>query len=258
MKKVVTILALLAMVSTASATVRVFVTTSSDGYGLETPANHAIPTISTVYANDAYSNAYDYADYYLTVPGPIRPGPFPPGNSPSGTIANPVGLVPDLPNPDFAYIWLQFQNEPKGSKIVGLTVEIREAGSTVPATDVATTYYVCNNLNTQLAVRRWNGTATPTGYPEWHNNPQTMVNVTAYGLQNLGTAALWNLWDPTNRIALLGAIENNLTNKIYEINITNIQYAVEPNPSVAGGVFQMPEPASLLLLGLAGLLIRRR
>ncbi len=248
MKKVLTLLAVLAVVGVANATVRVFVTTSSDGYGLETPANHMTPTASTVYANGVNANAYDYGDYYGNPPGILRPGPFPPGNAPSGDLASPVQIAEG----DWAYIWLQFQNEPKGAKINGLQV-------TITGGPVSTTYYLCNNMNALNANKRWDGTATPPGYPEWHNNPQTMVAITAYGLVNSAQAANWNLWDTVNRIALLGAVEAAADGTVYNIDITNISYASPPNPSVSGGVFQfVPEPASLLLMGLAGLLIRRR
>lgn len=247
MKKALTLLAVLAVVSCASATVRVFVTTSSGPYGMENDANHMIPTVSTVYANGVSINGYDYQDYYGN-PGPLRPGAFPPANAPSGDLANPVQIL----DGDFAYIWLQFQNEPKGAKINGLQISITGG-------PVSTTYYLCNNLQNNIAAKRWDGTATPPGYPEWHNNPQTMVAITAAGLTNTATTAPWNLYDGTTRIALLGAVEAPWDGAVLHIDITNISYAAPPNPAVAGGVFSfVPEPTSLLLMGLAGLLIRRR
>jgi hypothetical protein len=251
MKKVLTLLTVLALVGTASATVRVFVTTSSDAgnYGLENDANHMVPTVSTVIAAGDSTNGIDYADYY-GVPGPLRPAAYPPANAPSGDLVTPVPIA----DGDFAYIWLQFQNEPKGSKINGLTVEITGG-------PVSTTYYLCNNLQSYpaIAVKRWDGTATPPGYPEWHNNPQTMVGVTAYGIQNFGTSKPDQLWDGTGRIALLGAVEAAADGTVFNVAITNINYSAGVTPTVAGGVFQfLPEPTSLLLMSLAGLLIRRR
>jgi hypothetical protein len=263
MKKLVTILAMFAMVGTASATVRVFVTPyPTFDYGLENHANAFIPTISTSYANGDNENAYDYSDYY-GAPGPIRPGTFPPGDAPSGTCEDPV----EIPEGGFAYIWLQFQNEAKGVKINGLMVEISFCGTGVVPESVEnpgpgqiyTNYYVCNNMGLPQPNKRWDGTATPPAYPEWHNNPQTMVAIVAFGLQNTAVAQLWNLWDPTNRIALLGAVAAPYDGSVYEINITNINYSSGEPGGLAGGAFKfLPEPASLLLLGLAGLLIRRR
>lgn len=228
------LLVALAMAATAGATVRVFVTTSSDPYGLEDDANHMVPTVSTVYANGVNVNGYDYwADYDGTLPGPLRPGSFPPVDAPSGTPGNPVTIV----DGDFAYIWLQFQSEPNGAVINGVRVVIRELGQTDPA-PVSPTYYVCNNMSNLIGDKRWDGTATPPDYPEWHNNSQMMVAIVARGLRNLAADLPWNLWQGSSRIALLGAVEGLAAGTIYEILILEISYWQPPNPVVAGGVFQ--------------------
>ncbi len=264
MKKVVTILALLALVTSASATVRVFVTKSSDPYGLENNANYMIPTVSTAYVNGVDENGYDYwADYDGTIPGPIRPGGYPPADAPSGTPDVPIVIPPG----DFAYIWLQFQGEPAGVKINGLQISIHVNGVPYDPNDpnsyppLATTYYLCNNMNNLLLEKRWDGTATPPGYPEWHRNPQTMVGVTAYGIKNTAAGRAHGLWSGgTARIALLGAVEypaGKAFGDVYEILISLINYGSGEPPGVAAGYF-VPEPASLLLMGLVGLLIRRR
>ncbi len=249
MRGMICFLLILSTAACAQATVRVFVTDSGDGYGLENPANHMVPTESTVYANGLNVNGYDYADYYGSPPGPLRPGSFPPADSLPGIVAAPIVIDPG----NWAYIWLQFQNEPKGARINGLQVAISyiEGGSA----PVATTYYLCNNTDNLISDKRWDGTATPPAYPEWHNNPQTMVAITAYGLQNTGATLPWNLWNGTSRIALLGAVEAPADGTIYKIELD----AGPLFPAVGGGVFQfLPEPASLILICFAVLLVRRR
>jgi hypothetical protein len=210
MKYAMVVLALLAATTGAQATVRVFVTSSSSGYGLEDNANAFTPTVSTVTTDGRNLNTYDYyADYYGS-PGPIRVGTFPPADAPSGTTGNPI-LIP--PN-EFAYIWLQFQNEPAGAYINMLQIS-------VTAGPVSTTYYLCNNSNT-LGTKRWDGTATPPDYPEWHNNPQTMVAVTAYGIQNLSANAPGLLYrGGASRITLLGALAAPYDGTTHEIVINH-------------------------------------
>jgi hypothetical protein len=256
MKKAMCLVVMLAMVATASATVRVIVTSSASGYGLENNANAFTPTVSTVFTNGVSLNGYDYEDYYGN-PGPLRPGTFPTLDEPAGTPGSPIGV--DASVGDFAYVWLQFQNEPKGAKINGLVVSIFDTGTTTPAAGLSYAWYLCNNLQNQFVFKRWDGTATPPSYPEFINNPQTFIAITALGLVNGANSNDANLYDGTTRYALLGAIAGPASDQVYDIAITNISYASPPNPEVSGGSFQFtPEPASLLLMGLAGLLLRRR
>jgi hypothetical protein len=246
----------LSVAALARADVRLFVTTSSDPYGLEDPANAFLATVSTVYANGVNVNGWDYwADHDGTIPGPIRPGIFPPADAPTGTAANPIEILPG----DFAYVWLQYQNEPKGVRINGLEITVREFGTTTPA-PVTTNWYLCNNTSNLIANKRWDGPATPPGYPEWHGNPQTFAAITAYGLQNLATNLPWNLWNGISRTALLGAIQASADGKLYELKLPEICYFAPTGwAQMAGGVFQfVPEPASGLLLALAAALARRR
>jgi hypothetical protein len=272
MKKTLGLVVLLALAASASATLRVFVTTSSAGYGLDIPANAFQPTFSTVNADGDNFNAYDYSDYYGDPHGSalgtdptkrFHMAAFPPADAPSGTPANPVLINPG----DWAYIWMQFQNEPKGANVNGLTIEIRvDGGGIVPHNATHEfAYYVMNNRNAtgsypaDVSVKRWDGTATPPGYPEWNNNPQTMVSPSASGITNGAASVPVNLYQGSSRIALLGAFQAPADNVTYDVAFTNYSYSFGVTPAVAGGVFRfVPEPAGLLLVSLAGLLIRRR
>jgi hypothetical protein len=254
MKKAMCVFGMLAMVASASATVRVFVTGSASGYGLANNANAFTPTVSSVTDGGSNFNTYDYYTASFGA-GPIRPGVYPPAAAPSGTLAAPVQV-----DSGFAYVWLQFQSEPAAT-INGLGVQINNAGTTTPAA-VTTAWYLCNNVTT-TGNKRWDGAATPPSYPELTNNPQISVSVTAYGIRNLVPATAEQLWSgaAAGRIALMGAIAAPFDGSIYSIDITLINYSDSglPTPSVAGGFFQFtPEPTSLLLLGVVGLLVRRR
>jgi len=260
MKKVLCVIALLMMVASASASVRVFVTSSADPYGLTIPANAFQPTFSTVYSNGVNENAYDYYyDHFVAAA-------FPPIDAPSGDLLTPV----DIQDGNWAYIWFQFQNEPKLRKVNGLEVTISFYGTPYdpnePSTHppVVTNYYLCNDKQ-GTGTKRWDGTATPPGYPEWHNNPQILVAVDADGIQNGADAPslMYHYQEGTNPrtgVALLGAVAAPFDGTIYEIAITEANYSEPPNPDLApAAVFRfVPEPASLVLLALAGLVLRRR
>ncbi len=218
MKRATVLLLMLACIVSASATVRVFVTSSDEPYGLDNRAISCLPTWS-------YPAGHD-CDYFQVTT-------YPPADHPAEASLVCPGVC-DEPYIG-GYIWLQFQNEPKGVKINGLQVTI-----TPPGACLYPTYYLVNDMASS-GYKRWDGTATPPDYPEWHNNPQTMVAIGTYGLQNSssGTPCLYNVWTHT---ALLGAIVCNADAphvQDYEINITNISYASPPNPSVAGGAFSL-------------------
>jgi hypothetical protein len=232
----------LVVISAASADVRLFVTGSSNPYGLDTIGNAFLPT---------WGDGYDASHFTVSN--------FPPMDAPSGTPADPVLM--QAPGNEFAYLWLQFNNEPKGAKINGLKVTICEAGTTTPATEIYPNYYMQND-SLGSGHRRWDGIATPPSYPEWHNNPQTMIAVTTGGIANASEA--WNMslhQSSTTTVALLGAVRVDAigAGTIYEAAITDIAYATPPNPTTQSAYFTfIPEPASVLLLGLAGVLLRRR
>ena len=208
----------------ANATVRVFVTPSTAGYGLTIPSNAFQPTFSTVYPNGEDYNAYDYYS------GAFVCTSFPPVNAPSGTCANPVSLDSS------AYVWLQFQNEPNNRRVDGLHIEIRECGQSTPA-PVTTCFYVQNDT-WGMGYKRWTGPATPPDYAEWHNNPQLMLAwlYDATGIKNSPGDAPWNMYKGATRTCLVGAVAGD-PGKTYEILITYIHYDGYPAPSVSGGAF---------------------
>jgi hypothetical protein len=252
MKKALCVVALFALVASATADIRVFVTPKSAGYGLVNPANMYIPTLSTVTPTGENTNGYDY----YSGAGPFVLGTVPPVAAPSGTAVAPI-----LDAGGEYYIWIQFQSIAKATTcgVNGLTISITGGA----LTDVA--YYVANEKNNGGS-KRWDGTVT-AGAPEFKTNPQSLVAVTAAGVDKLnadtaGSPALLMKWQeglttaPRTSIALLGAVKVPVGQ--YQIQITNIGFKDNQTPIGAAGVFGTPEPASMLLLGLAGLLIRRR
>ena len=112
--------------ASAAADVRVFVTNSASGYGLDLlgpqgdgtgtdpahenwPIDPFRPTYSTVDVADNNYYAYDY--YYAY----YRAAAYPPIDAPSGTVDNPILI--NAAAGEWAYIWFQYRNEPRGAKI---------------------------------------------------------------------------------------------------------------------------------------------
>lgn len=242
-------------VTSVQAEIRIFVTASSDGYGLSNPANAFQPTFSTVNEDGENVNGYDYADADGNPTGNFAVSSFPPANAPLGTEAEPILIQPG----HWAYVWIQFQGEPKGLKVNGMHVGVSVAGSTDLA-PVSTAWYVCNNMNSPILSKRWDGTATPPEYPEWHGNMQTFVAVTAYGLQNFGSDVPWNLYEGSSRIALLGAVQAPADGTVYQLRKSEICYFVPPGDyEFSLGYFKfVPEPATWFVLALGVLIVRRR
>ena len=265
MKKALCVLAVLTLAAAASADVRVFVTSSSAGYGLNETANAFIPTFSTV---DVPGNTLNAYDFYHSNLGSHPDGHgfsvsnFPPQDAPSGTVGSPV----QIPVGNFGYIWFQFQAEAKGANVNGLKVLITDVGG---PTVIQTTYYVQNDLSGDVLLKRWDGTATAPDYPEWNNldgrNLQILVGVHAAGLTN-GASAPWDMFlhqsgagtNPFTGVGLLGAVQGQLGHT-YTVSIDQVNYSSGTPGALSGGAFQFaPEPASLVLMALAGLLLRRR
>jgi hypothetical protein len=255
MKKALCLVALLGLVASASAADgRVFVTGSKEPYGLTKPENALRPTFSTVDIDNVDYNAYDYyhGEYVVSA--------FPPSNYDSSVVKE---IRCD--QGEFAYIWLQFDaSVPKSSKLNGLQMGIVRDGTVHPVPVSA--FYLCNDVQSS-GFKRWNGSATPPNYPEFTgNNPQVLIAVTAYGIKKMNLAVPEQMYSgvAAGAIALLGAI--NLTpwcgdGKIYTVLVENSNFENYPGETGIWGSAQfkaVPEPASLLLLTLAGWLVRRR
>jgi hypothetical protein len=256
MKKALCLVALLGLVASASAADgRVFVTGSLEPYGLTKPANALRPTFSTVDVNNVDYDAYDFYNGHYVVSA------FPPSTYDSSGVKE---IRCD--QGEFAYIWIQFDaSVPKSSKINGLQIGIVRDG-TVHPTPVSA-FYLCNDMQGDSARKRWNGTATPPNYPELSgNNVQSLLAITAYGVQKVSAAQPDQLYNgiAAGAIALLGAV--NLTpwcgdGKIYTLQVELSNFENYPGASGIFGSAQfkaVPEPASLLLLTLAGWAVRRR
>jgi hypothetical protein len=249
------ILLIAAITLTAGATVRVFVTDATGGYGLTRPQNMFTPSFSSVDALGNNTNAYDYYN------GDFAVGAYPPIDSPSGTLAQPHLVFGFHP----VHIWFQFQDEPSGAKVDALTITISQYG--YPLSDVTTCYYVQNDMGGNVAKKRWDGQVTQPWVPEFKHNPQTLVANTANGIVNGDTdPAMMFLRQSSgaNRtgVALLGAASppNGYWFGWYSIAITEISYANGPDPTIGAPAYfgDIPEPTTLLLLAVCGALIRRR
>lgn len=269
MKKTLCVIALAGLSVTASADVRLFVTSSADGYGLNEPQNAFIPTFSTVDTDNNNFNAFDFynsvGNYNATGQGDGIHGfsvtNYPRVDAPSGTLADPVAV--DVDAGAWGYIWYQFRAEPKASRSNLLEVLITDVGG---PTTVQTTYYLQNDKQGSSLSKRWDGPATAPGYPELvNNNPQNLIGIASSSLSNAITTP-WNMFlhqagsgsNPFTGVALLGAV-NGQAGHTYRISLVDPLYITGVVPDTVDGVFQCtPEPSSVLLFGLAGLLRRRR
>lgn len=240
----------LAAVASASATVQVFFTNNVSGpNGLSNTGLAFSPTFAVpADPNDAPSFGDDYTHYSLA-------------NSTAPAFGNTAA---DAAAGEWLYIWLKFSGAPANATIQGLHLNIEPAGK---VEQVA--YYLMDNEGLDGANQlRWNGDVA--GFTA---NPTILAAVTAKGLKNSNLGALTHdpLWmgGPNTapiRTALIGAVKMGLPGAgeadylaTIGLGSLGVQYAdgTEP-PTAFGNALITPEPASLLLIGLAGLLIRRR
>jgi hypothetical protein len=256
----------------AAGDVRVFVTNSASGYGLDLlgpqgdgtgtdpehedwPIDPLRPTYSTVDAGGDNSYTYDYYYSYYRVAA------YPPIDAPSGTPESPI-LINSAAG-EFGYLWFQYRNEPSDASIRG-GFQMTVAGTGAPATELEITYYLQNDRNT-LGRKRWDGTATPPDYPEWRNWSQVLLYVTANGLPNSSD-------DPSNMfdrqawggsgwtgVGLLGAVTGQPGDTAYEYRLTFFDYPNGVPQQGEHAFFKfVPEPPGLMLLAVAVVALRRR
>jgi hypothetical protein len=156
-----------------AADVRVFVTSSASGYGLDLlgpqgdgtgtdpehedwPIDPFRPTYSTMdLGSDDYAVDYSYAYY--------RVAAYPPISAPSGTIDDPI-LIGAAAGA-CGYIWFQFRNEPTSAMVNALATLATLPGQWEPTQDLDFTFYVQND-RWGTGRRRWGGIATPPDYWE--------------------------------------------------------------------------------------------
>lgn len=271
---VVAVLAALVCGHVTVADVRVFVTSSADGYGLDLigpdgdgtgtdpehddwPIDPFRPTYSTVDLDGYDDYAFDYTYGYY------RAAAYPPIAAPSGSIENPILI--DVSGGEWGYIWFQFRNEFSGATVHALNTEARVAGQADPTDDLDFTYYVQNDIHGNSSVKRWSGSATPPDYPEWDDNPFLVFATVTIGIRNMVDTP-WNMFDnqatdgdSRTGVALLGAVSGEVSEEVYELKITQIGYTEPPYPDIGESCyFQfIPEPGSLVLCVLLALSLRR-
>ncbi len=262
MKKALVIVAILGMVAVANGEYRLWFT-GTQGLGLSNTAliSHPSQAITSDDTVPNYTNNQDaYAGYNpVTFPNYTTTGA-------GQNCTNPLMAT------GWAYIWGQFYGEANGAKIITANMEIRNCldNSLFPG-DVV--WYKMDQKGQPGARKRWDGASTEAdNYATFRNAAQTLVAVTANGIVNVGASnntENWNMWSKgandgaTGRISLIGAVNyTSACHGAYTFVIPlsggtpNFVISSVPTWPIVGAI--MPEPASMLLISLAGLLIRRR
>jgi hypothetical protein len=270
MRRYVLIAVALGACAGAAGDVRVFVTSSASGYGLDLlgpqgdgtgidpehedwPIDPLRPTYSTVSPGGDNYYAYDYSYAYYRVAA------YPPIDAPSGTIDDPILM--DASAGALGYVWFQFRTEPGGAKVNEMYTMATVAGESQPTQDLDLTYYLQND-RWGSGRKRWAGTATPPDYWEWRANPKVFVALTESGIVNAtdDPVMMFDHQASGTGVALLGALTAAPSDTIYEMTITGIGYAGGWGPDVGESTFFkiVPEPPGPCLLAVLAVVLRRR
>jgi len=258
MKKAVCLVALLAFAAVASANVQFFFThgtadpwglSGNDYFGTPVPGFDVFaPTSGTL--SDWYYGGYLLKDQGTTAVL---------DDVPLTSAINPVVTL----NPgEFAYIWIKFdETEATDDKVIGIENWGFQCGGSYDNVDL-TSYYMNNN-------KRWEvdpNAADP--FEQLTANPQQLVNVVQPGIVNKALNDSANLYSAGpvgvnyRHTALMGVVrckEGCYGPLVGSLNNLYLYPTVPPRVTeFLNAIECVPEPASLLLLGLAGLILRRR
>ncbi|MCK4340197.1 MAG: hypothetical protein KAY37_00550 [Phycisphaerae bacterium] len=220
MKRLMCVLSVCFLVTTAVAEYRIFFTAAREGYGLTKgfyPAGHPqagepwlIDNPSTAITSDDYipdySNNTDvYSGDYVLTAGPC----YMTGGYNLQDCDNPA--VGD----EWFYIWGQFFGEDTGDVLHSASMCLVDCATGEEATNLEAFWYKVDNMAPPLGVRRWDGGSTEAdNYSTFRNTCQSLVAVSAYGIKNQGGTggSNWNLYTggpqdgDSGRVSLLGAV----------------------------------------------------
>jgi len=238
------------LASAAVASIDFFFTSSADPYGLATPSlafKHSF--------NDGYDLNHGYE--LAKVGGAYAVPPY-------GSLGD-ITIDLNDPNAPFVYIWARFNNEPAPSQVGalnGILIRINGAYTGGGIENGKIAFYQLDNRGiSPPANKKWDGD------PDiFYNNPTGLIAITASGQRNVTADQPYNLYiGGSHRVFLLGAARaiapGQMTIEVTATNYSGTPTNPQPDPPVPAylnKVIVIPEPASLMLLALAGLVLRRR